>query len=138
MKLNQGLALKKTKTIITKSFLLMVFLGICGCASKPVGEFKGQAQEEAQALQFRLSLEPLYGVSWSSGLLSISVKSTGCTQAEHFSISVTGQEVSIIRNQKDYCRAMPSVQIIKLKAQLPDKWLLANPLEQAPEYMQKQ
>lgn len=137
MKLNQEFVFKNIKKTILKLLLLMAFLGVWGCASKPVGEFKEQVQEETQALQVRLNLEPLYALSWSSNELFITVKSTGCTQAEHFTLSITGQEVSIIRKQQDYCRAMPIVKTIKLKTKLPKNWLLANPLIDAPSYMRK-
>lgn len=74
MQLNKGFAFKTFKRILFKPLLLMVCLSLCSCANKPMGEFKDHDQEEAQALQFRLSLEPLYGINWTSNLLSIAVK----------------------------------------------------------------
>lgn len=104
------------------------------CANKPVGEFSENNNEIAK-LQSNLNLEPIYGLEWSQNSLTFLVKTTGCTHKEHFKINTVRNVVTVLRNQNDYCRAMPSIEKITIKINLPEKWLLANPLAIPPEYM---
>ncbi len=110
-------------------------LFLIGCINKPVGEFAGEAVEQ-DAVNSRLSLEPIYQLSWSDNSLTIFVKDTGCTYSQHFSVNIIRNEVTVVRNQQDYCRAMPTLKRIVFNTKLPDTWLLKNPLKPTPDYMQ--
>ena len=65
------------------------------------------------------TLEPLYGLSFSSGNVEILVTSNGCTKAEHFELKskkVEGQKlITIEKIKKDRCRAMPKIITVRLK-----------------------
>lgn len=119
---------------MNKYLLLVVMLLLQACTNKPVGEFI-ENNDEIAKLQSHLNLEPIYGLEWSKDSLNFLVRTTGCTQRQHFKINTSGNVITILRKQNDYCRAMPSIERITIKIDLPEKWLLANPLAITPEYM---
>lgn len=119
---------------MNKYLFLTILLFLQACTNKPVGEFI-ENNDEIAKLESHLNLEAIYGLQWSKDLLTFFVRTTGCTQKEHFKINTSGNVITILRNQNDYCRAMPSIEKITIKTKLPEKWLLANPLAITPEYM---
>lgn len=121
--------------MLKHTLMLVICLLLAGCVDKPIGEFIAEDPERDE-LNSRLSLETLYALSWADDTLTFWVKSTGCTYRQHFSLNVIHKEVTVIRSQQDYCRAMPTLKRIQIDAKLPKKWLLKNPLEPAPNYMQ--
>ena len=64
-------------------------------------------------------LEPLYGIEFLKNAVKVSVKSTGCTKPEHFTIKTHEKEeatqLEIIRNKPDRCRAMPKIISLELE-----------------------
>lgn len=75
-------------------FIGLLLLG--GCAAKKEKVASGTG-------------EPLLGLSlnYETGELTLQVVSTGCTVKEDFSLQVKNDELLVVRNKKDPCKAVP-------------------------------
>lgn len=81
-------------------------------------------------------LEPLYGFDAavsteleSECVLAITVRSTGCTSAEDFSLALLDSGVGVVRTQSDRCRKKPFLHSVRIP--IPARMIhqkLLNPL----------
>jgi len=110
-------------------------------ATKPVEQPSSSAAETAKAPSIKNTLgkshvEPLNDAQIQADLIIATVKSTGCTRPQHFSVNqkvVDGVcELTIVRTKADYCRMLPMPATIKLSWENTqscdvDKTVLTNP-----------
>lgn len=61
--------------------------------------------------------EKLFGFNCNpeAGVLSITVSTNGCTSAKDFQFKINGANLTIIRTNKDYCKAVPRLIIFTYK-----------------------
>lgn len=73
---------------------------------------------DVQAIEIGQTIEPLYAIEITAEHLTIGVRSTGCTRAEHFHIHQTtlteATELQVERIVKDRCRRAPTLKYVTL------------------------
>ncbi|OUR87863.1 hypothetical protein A9Q81_25320 [Gammaproteobacteria bacterium 42_54_T18] len=85
--------------------------------------------------------EPIYAIKLGNDVAKIWVRSTGCTQQQHFDLVISDQSnhfsMLLTRNQKDHCRRKPKMIALIFNIDQPNNNVssasllyLQNPLRQ--------
>ena len=101
----------------------LLVLALMGCATEPEAHSKAGGQS---------TVAVLYGVERQGDQLHLRVRSSGCTQPEHFELvaAETAGDYVVRRLQADPCRRLVYVigVSIPLPADMPASFRLVNPL----------